>query len=389
MSDCNKIYLDYAATTPVDDRVISKMMPYFNQKFGNSMGICSFGQEANKALEDARTTMSKFINGKNGRVIFTSSATESNNLALKGVFGANQNQGKSEIIVSKVEHDCVLNSAKYLENKGYKLKYAPVDEFGIIKLDELKKLITQKTLIVSIMHANNEVGSINPIAEIGKICRQNQALFHTDAAQSFGKENIDVEKMGIDMLTTSSHKAYGPKGAAFLWVRNGVSIEPIIHGGGQEFGLRSSTVNVPAIVGFSEATKIAYKEMKKEDIRLKKLRDKIFDFILKEIPNSKINGHVSKRLANNINASFKGIEGESIMMLLDMNGLSVSTGSACSSNKLEPSHVLVGMGLDPKYAQSAIRISLGRFTKSGDVEYLLETLKEVVQNLRKISPFSK
>lgn len=273
MSDCSKIYLDYAATTPVDDRVINKMMPYFNQKFGNSMGICSFGQEANKALEEARQTMSKFINGKNGRVIFTSSATESNNFALKGVFAANQDKTKNEIIVSKIEHDCVLNSARYLSIKGYKLKYAPVDESGIVKLDELKKLINKNTLLVSIMHANNEVGSLNPISEIGKICHQNKVFFHTDAAQSFGKEEIDVEKMSIDMLTTSSHKIYGPKGAAFLWVRSGIGIEPLLHGGGQEFGLRSSTVNVPAIVGFSEAVKIAIKEMKKEKVRLSKLRD--------------------------------------------------------------------------------------------------------------------
>jgi len=386
MKKCSKIYLDNAATTPVDPQVLKKILPYFTNIFGNTMGICSVSQRAAKALESSRQIFAKILNCQKKELIFTSSATESNNLALKGVASANRDKG-NHIIISSIEHDCVLESANWLEDQGFTITKIPVDKNGLVDPREIEKAITKKTILVSIIHANNEIGTINPIEEIGKTCRQKGVYFHTDAAQSFGKIPIDVKKMNVDLLTASSHKTYGPKGVALLYIKKGVKIEPVLHGGGQEFGMRSSTVNVAAIVGFAEAAKIATREMEKESKRQTKLRNKIISEITTKIKDVKLNGHKTKRLPNNINLSFKYIEGEAIMMMLDDWGIVVSTGSACSSSKLEPSHVLMAIGLKPQLAQGSIRISLGKYTKEKDINCLIDVLPKVVKKLRKLSPF--
>ena len=380
-----KVYMDYAATTPVDPRVFKVMRPYFSKKFGNTMSLHSFGREAKKALEDSREKIAKVINANPSEIIFTSGATESNNLALKGIAFANKKKGK-HLIVSSIEHHCVLDSARWLEKQGFEITYLKVDKHGLVDLAELEDSIREDTILVSIMHANNEIGTIEPIKEIGKICREKGVYFHTDAAQSFGKIPIDVKKMNIDLLTASSHKIYGPKGVGFLFIREGVEIEPLLHGGGHEFGLRSSTVNVAGIVGFAEAAEIARKEMKREAERLTKLRRKLERGVLK-IKNSHLNGHPIKRLPNISNFWFDFIEGEALVMYLDQKGIAASTGSACSSESLEPSHVLLAIGLKPHQAQGSLRLSIGRFTTKKEVDYVLKVLPEVVERLRRISPF--
>jgi len=403
-----RIYLDYAATTPVDPRVVKTMLPYFTTKFGNPVSsLHSFGQEAKEALEKSREMIASALGAKSREIIFTASATESNNAALKGIAFANRNKG-NHIIISSIEHDCILNSAKWLQSQGFEIEKLPVDKYGLVNLRDVKKAIRKNTILVSIMHANNEIGTIEPIKEIGKICRENSVYFHTDAAQSFGKIPIDVNKMNIDLLTASSHKIYGPKGAALLFIReeahpvksskggispeaklfNGVKIEPFLHGGGQEFGLRSSTVNIPAIVGFAKAVEICQKETEKETQRLTKLRDRLIKKVLKRVPASYLNGHPKKRLPNNANFWFKFIEGESIVVELDSYGIASSTGSACSSQKLKPSHVLLACGLKPSQAHGSLRLSLGRWTKEKDIDYVVEILPKIIKKLRKISPFT-
>jgi len=384
----SKIYLDYAATTPVDSRVLKAMLPYFSEKFGNTMSLHSFGQEAKEALEESREAVANLLGAKPQEIIFTGSATESNNLALKGIALANRDRGR-HIIISPIEHACVMESSKWLESQGFEITRLKVDKYGLVSSDDIRKAIKKETILVSIMHANNEIGTIEPIEEIGKICKEKGVYFHTDAAQSFGKILIDVNKMNIDLLTTSSHKMYGPKGAAALFIRKGTKIEPLIHGGGHESGLRSSTVNVAAIVGFAEAARICEREMKKEAQREIKLRDKLINGVLKKIEGSHLNGEPKKRLPNNINFSFPGIEGESLIMQLDFLGIAASTGSACSSEKLEPSHVLLAIGLKPEQAHGSLRLSLGRWTKEKDIDYVLEVLPKVVKRLREISPFKR
>jgi len=384
----SKIYLDYAATTPVDPRVLKAMLPYFSEKFGNTMSLHSFGQEAKEALEESRGVIAGLMGAKPKEIIFTSSATESNNTALKGIAFANRKKG-NHIIISPIEHDCVVESAKWLESQGFEVTRLKVGKFGLVDPADVKKAIKKDTILVSIMHANNEIGTIEPIEEIGKICRERNVYFHTDAAQSFGKIPIDVNKMNIDLMTVSSHKTYGPKGAGALFVRGGTKIEPIIHGGGHESGLRSSTVNVPAIVGFAEAARICQREMRREAEKLTKLRDKLIKGVLKKIGGSHLNGHPKKRLPNNANFWFKGVEGESIVMHLDLLGIAVSSGSACSSKSLAPSHVLLAIGLRPEQAYGSLRLSLGRWTKEKDINYVLDVLPKVVKRLREISPFKK
>jgi len=380
-----RIYLDYAATTPVDPRVLRAMLPYFSEKFGNTMSLHYFGQEAKEALEESREIVADLMGAKPSEIIFTSSATESNNLALKGIAFANKEKGK-HIIISSIEHPCIMESAKWLERQGFEVTRLKVDKYGLVDPDDVKKSIKKGTILVSIIHANNEIGTIEPIEEIGKICKERGVYFHTDAAQSFGKIPINVNKMNVDLLTASSHKMYGPKGAAALFVREGIKIEPILHGGGHEAGLRSSTVNVAAIVGFAKACEICKKEMKKEAKRLSKLRDKLIKGVLEKIPGSHLNGHPTKRLPNNANFWFEGVEGESLVIQLDLMGISASTGSACSSEKLEPSHVLLAIGLKPEQAHGSLRLSLGRWTKEKEIDYVLEVLPKVIEKLRKISP---
>jgi len=382
-----QIYFDYAATTPVDPRVKKAVEPFFKEKFGNTMSIHKFGQEAKIALEKSRETVADLINAKPNEIIFTGSATESNNFALKGVTFANKNKGK-HIIISQIEHPCIMETASWLEKQGLKMTRVPVNKYGLINPLDVKKAIRKDTILVSITHASNEIGAIQPIERIGKICRSKGVYFHTDAVQSLGKIPIDVNKMNIDLLTASSHKIYGPKGAACLFVRQGVKIEPLLHGGGQEMGLRGSTSNIPAIVGFAKACEICKKEMKKETQRLIKLRDKVIKNVLK-IEKAYLNGHPEKRLPNIANFWFSFIEGESLVVRLDLKGIAVSTGSACSSAKLEPSHVLLAIGLKPQQAHSSLRISLGRWTTGKEVDYLIKVLPNIVKSLRRISPYGK
>ncbi|MDD5481991.1 MAG: cysteine desulfurase family protein [Candidatus Shapirobacteria bacterium] len=388
------IYFDYAATTPVDERVLSAMLPYFGDKFANSVSLHQPGQEAAKAVDSSRKTLARLLGAKKEEIIFTSSATESNNLALKGLTWANPN--KKHLLVSSIEHDCVLNSAKWLSSQGYQVEEIPVDETGLVNPDQVAKMIRPDTLLVSVIYASNEVGTIEPIEEIGQVCREKEVLFHTDAAQTFGKLPIDVNKMNIDLLTASSHKIYGPKGAALLYLRSGIKITPLLHGGGHEQTRRSSTVNVPALVGFAKAAQIVYQEMESENKRLITLRDRTIKTVLEKIPKSRLNGHPQKRLSNNINLRFAGIEGEAILMKLDAKGIAVSTGSACASvgisgqlggfADMAPSHVLLALGLTAEQAHGSIRVSLGRPTTNEEVDYFLKVLPQAVADLRRLSP---
>ena len=380
-----KVYMDYAATTPVDPRVVKKMMPFFNKNFGNTMSVHSFGRNAKEALEESRTDIAKFMNAKPEELVFTSSVTESNNTALKGIAFANKKRGK-HIIISSIEHDCVLNSSRWLKKQGFDVTILPVDKYGFVDLNVLENAIRKDTILVSIMHANNEIGTIEPIKEIGRICRNHGVYFHTDAAQSFGKVPIDVKKNNIDVMTVSSHKIYGPKGVGAMYIRKGVKIEPLLHGGGQENNMRSSTSNTTGIVGFGEATRISKKEMGKESKRISKLRDRLIKGVL-EIEDSHLNGHPNKRLYNNTNFWFSFIEGEALVMQLDLKGIAAGTGSACSSTTLEPSHVLLAIGLKHEEAHGSLRLSLGRWTSKKEVDYVITTLPKIIKNLRKISPF--
>lgn len=380
-----KIYLDYAATTPVDSRVLKAMMPYFSQNYGNSMSLHEYGFKSSEAVERSRTIIAKALNANDDEIVFTGSATESNNLALKGLVEANPN--KRKLIISSIEHDCVRNSAIWLRGKGYKVVMLPVDKKGFVDFEELKKEIDEDTLVVSIIHGSNEMGTIQDIKKIGELCRDRGVYFHTDASQSFGKLAIDVRDMKIDLLTASSHKIYGPKGVAILYVRDGIKINPIMHGGGHEGNLRSSTVNVPAIVGMGKAVELCVKNMKTENERLTKLRDKLIKGVLSTIDDCWLNGDEKKRLSNNVNISFERVEGESILMELSNRGIMCSTGSACSSNNLEPSHVLLAMGLSSPEAHGSLRFSLGRYTTESEINYMLKTLPVVLKKMRKMSPF--
>jgi cysteine desulfurase len=379
--------MDYSATTPVDPRVLEAMKPYFLKKFGNSMSLHSWGIEAKEALEISREKIASLMNANPKDLIFTGSATESDNMVLKGIVFANKEKGK-HIIVSAIEHDCIIETAKWLEKQGIEVTYLPVDKYGIVDLDRLEKVIRKDTVLVSIMHANNEIGTIEPIEEIGKLCREKDVYFHTDATQSYGKIPIDLKRMNIDLLTCNAHKVYGPKGVGALYIREGIEIEPLLHGGGHEFGLRSSTVNVPGIVGFATTAEIQKKEMKSEATKLTKLRDELIKEILK-IEDSHLNGHPTKRLPNNSNFWFAYIEGESLIVHLNINGVGASTGSACSSDSLEPSHVLLAIGLKPEQAHGSLRLTMGKYTVKEDVDYVIEILPEIVEKLRKISPFKK
>jgi cysteine desulfurase len=339
-------------------------------------------------MEKSRKIIAGLIHAQPEEIVFTSSATESNNLALKGVLFANKHKGKNHLIVSTVEHDCVIESARWLVRQGFEVTWITPDRYGLIDPKKIEKAIKKETALVSIIYANNEIGTIQDVTSIGKLCREKNIYFHTDASQSLGKIPIDVKKMNIDLLTGSSQKMYGPKGAACLYIRQGVVIEPILHGGGHEKGLRSSTSNVPAIVGFAKACGIYAKEGQKENKRLTQLRDLLIKSIFKNIPKIHLNGHPTQRLANNVNISFNGVEGESLVMELDFNGIAVSTGSACSSRTLMPSHVLTAIGLPPQEAHGSLRISLGRWTTKKDIDDTVKIITRVVNKLRKISPLA-
>lgn len=378
-----RIYMDHAGTTPMYPDVLKAMEPFFREHFGNPSSIHFSGREAEKALSDSRKKIAEFLGVSNEEIIFTSGGTESDNLALKGVAFANKDKGK-HIITSEIEHKAILQTCEWLEKQGFSITYLPVDKYGIVSLEELEKSIRDDTILVSIMHANNEIGTIEPIDEIGKICKKHEVYFHTDAVQTFGKIPIKMEN--IDLLSMSSHKLYGPRGVGALFVRRGVKIEPILHGGNQEMGRRSGTENVVGIVGFAKAVEIAKRNMKKESERLTKLRDRLIKDVL-EIPDCWLNGHPTKRLPGNAHFCFRYIEGESLILYLDMKGIAASTGSACSSKELKPSHVLLAIGLKHEEAHGSLRLTLGRDNSDEDVEYVLSVLPEVVENLRKMSPF--
>ena len=383
-----KIYMDHAATTPVDKRVFEVMRPFFSDKFGNASSIHAIGQEASDALEKSRKKLASVLNADPAEIIFTSGGTESNNFALKGTAFANRKKGK-HIITTKIEHDCVLNSAKWLERQGFDVTYLPVDRHGLVDLNELEKSIRKDTILISVMHANNEIGTIEPIEDIAKIASERNIYFHTDAVQTTGKLKIDVKKLSVDMLSISSHKLFGPKGVGALFVRSGTKIDALLHGGGHERGMRSGTENVAGIVGFAEAVKIADKEREREMPRIAKMRDKLIKEILDEIPNSYLTGHPKKRLPINASFYFKFIEGESLILKLDDKGIEASTGSACSSKSLKPSHVLLATGLKPEDAHGSLRLTLGKDNTTEEIDYVIKSVSEAVEELRKISPFKK
>lgn len=378
------IYVDYAATTPVDPRVLEAMKPYFTEAYGNPSSLNVRGSEAKEALEESRETISRFMNADADEIIFTGSATEANNLVLKG-HAFQRGRQRCHIAVSTVDHDSVLNSARWLEQVGYRVTYLPVDQTGLVKLNTLEKTLKEGVTLTSVVHGNNEIGTIQPIAEIAKICRDHDTLFHTDAVQSFGKMPIDVKKMELDFMTVNAHKLYGPKGVGALYMRSGLKLQPLIHGGGHESGLRSGTENVPAIVGFAKAVDLRRGEMQSETEQLTGLRDKLIAGSL-EIEEAYLIGHPTRRLANNINLRFSSIEGESIVLGLDSEGIAASSGSACSSMSGEASHVLLAIGLTPEEARGSIRFSLGKHNTEEDVAYILEVLPKVVKRLRVMSP---
>jgi len=375
------IYFDNAATTRVDDEVLKTMLPYFTEKYANASSTHFKGQEAKDALEKSRTTIAKAIGAKSQEIYFTSGGTEANNLALKGLFFANY-PTKNHIITTRVEHDCVMNACKWLEKIGAKVTYLDVDAEGFIDLNELKQAITDKTFVVSILHGNNEIGTVQDLESIGKICKEKNVYLHTDACQSFTKVPIDVKKQNLSLVTLNAHKIHGPKGVGALYIRDGIQIIPISHGGGHERKIRSGTENVSGIVGFGKAVEIANR---KDLEKIKKLRDKLIEGILK-IQNTKLNGSREKRLCNNVNVSFNNIEGESIGGYLENLGICTSTGSACASHSLETSHVLKAIGLTPMQANSTLRISISKYTTEEEVEYFLQVLPKIVEKLRKISP---
>lgn len=383
-----RIYVDYAATTPVDPRVFEAMKPFFMENFGNASSVNSSGVKARQAVEEARAKIAGFMNADSPEeLIFTGSATESNNLVIKG-YTLKHGGAKTHIAVSTVEHDCVLNAAKWLKQLGYKVDFIPVDQYGIIDMNALEKAIKEGANLVSIIHGNNEVGTIEPIEEIARLCHKSNVLFHTDAAQSFGKLPIDVKKMSIDMMTINAHKLYGPKGVGALYIRKGIELTPLLHGGGHEFGLRSSTENVPGVVGFAKAVELRKDVMKPEAEKLTRLRDTLIKGAL-EIEDSYLNGHPTQRLPNNANFHFSYIEGEAIVLGLDMEGIEASSGSACASKTELPSHVLLAIGLKPEVARGSLRISLGKYNTPEDIDYILEVLPKVVRKLREMSPLTK
>ena len=382
-----RVYLDNAATTPLDPRVLEEMKPYFSEIYGNASSIHYMGSIAKEALESARRSVSELMNASPNELIFTGGATEANNLVLKG-YAFKNGKKKTHIVISMIEHDCILNSAKWLEQLGFKVSYLPVNYHGIIDFTELEIMLKRGASLISVIHANNEIGTIQPLREIGALCHEYDACFHTDAAQSFGKISIDTKRMNLDFMTVNAHKIYGPKGVGALYVGKDTTLDPLIHGGGHEFGLRSGTENIPGIVGFSKAVNLRKNEMSSEAQKLTQLRESLTRELL-EVENTYLNGHPTLRLPNISNLRFSFIEGESLVLLLNDEGIYVSTGSACSSMSSEPSHVLLALGLKPEDVHGSIRISLGKHNTKEDIEYALEVILRSVKKLRRISPLSE
>jgi cysteine desulfurase len=388
MSTAKRVYMDHAAGKPVDPRVVEAMLPHMKTFYGNPSSLHQFGQEARKALEDARTKIAELINAERKEsIIFTSGATESNNMAIKGVANRNKDHG-TRIITSSIEHMSVVNTCKFLTTKGFEAVFLPVDNYGFVKLESLEKELTDKTVLVSIVYANGEIGTIQPMKEISKIVHSKNAYLHVDATAACGQVPINVKEEGIDLLTVSSNNMYGPKGIGALYIKEGIRIEPLLHGGGQERGLRSGTENLPSIVGFGRAAEIAKKEMQSESGKLVRLRDRLIDGLLRPIPFSFLNGHPTKRLPDNVSVRYSFIEGESMLLSLDMMGVAASSGSACTAKTLEPSHVLLAIGLKHEEAHGSLMFTLGRQNTEEEVDYVVSLMPSIVKRLRAISPLT-
>lgn len=380
-----RIYLDYAATTPCDPEVLEVMKPYFTEKFGNPSSIHSFGQEAKKAMEDSRSILADFLGAKPEEIVFTSGGTESNNFALFGVTSALEKKG-NHIITSQIEHHAITEPCKVLEKRGFVVTYVKVDKTGLVDPQDVKNAITDKTILISIMHANNEIGVIQPVLEIGKIAKEKGIAFHADAVQTVGHIPVNVNDLNLDLLSLSAHKFYGPKGVGALYIRKGTRINRLLHGGDQEKGRRASTSNVSGIVGLGKAIALCKEKMAEEAEFQSGLRDVLIKGLMDKIEKSYLNGHPFIRLPNNVNISLEYIEGESMLLHLDMLGIAASTGSACTSSSLEPSHVLLAIGLPHEIAHGSLRFTLGRWTKKSDIDYVIEVLPGIIDRLRKMSP---
>lgn len=380
-----KIYLDNAATTRTRPEVVEAMLPYFSEMYGNPSSVYEFAAQNKKAVDDARGTIAKALGAEISEIYYTGGGTESDNWALKATAEAYQGKG-NHIITSKIEHHAILHTCEYLEKKGFEVTYVDVDESGIIKLDQLEKAIRPTTILISVMFANNEIGTIQPIKEIGAIAKKNNILFHTDAVQAFGQVEMNVNELGIDMLSASAHKLNGPKGIGFLYIRKGVKIRSLIHGGAQERQRRAGTENVPGVVGFGKAVEIALATLKDRTEKEITLRDYLIKRVLSEIPYVRLNGDRTKRLPNNVNFSFQFIEGESLLIMLDMSHICASSGSACTSGSLDPSHVLLAIGLPHEIAHGSLRLTLSEDNTKEEIDYTVDKIKEIVDKLRNMSP---
>lgn len=382
-----RIYMDHGATTRPDPEVVNAMLPFFNELYGNASSLHTFGQEAAQALISSRKTVADFLGAEPEEIIFTSGGTESDNLALKGIAYLKKNKGK-HIITSVIEHPAILNTCKYLDDIGYKITYVPVDDQGLVDPADVEDAVTDNTILISIMHANNEIGTIQPIKEISAIAHEHGVLVHTDAVQSVGKMPVNMDDLGVDMLSISAHKIYGPKGVGALYVRKGTRLLGLSQGGSHEMKKRAGTENIPGIVGMAKAVELAEQRLEGDTKYLENLRDTIIRKILDSIPESYLNGHPTKRLCNNVHVRFSYVEGESLLMMLDMKGVAVSTGSACSSKSLEPSHVLAALGIIPEKIHGNLRITLGHENTMDEVDYVVENLIDIVKKLRAMSPIA-
>ena len=379
------IYLDNAATTKVDHEVFEAMKPYFEEVYGNASSMYSFAGKARKAVDDAREVIADYLGAKAREIYFTAGGSESDNWALKAVAFAKKEKGK-HIITSKIEHHAILHTCEYLEKNGFEVTYLDVDEHGLVSIEKLKQAIREDTILISIMFANNEIGTIEPIKEIGEVAHEHGIVFHTDAVQAYGHVTINVDEMNIDLLSASGHKINGPKGIGIMYLRDSVKIGALIHGGAQERGRRAGTHNTPGIVGFAKATELAVQNMEKRAGHERELRDYLIDRVLKEIPYSRLNGHPTKRLSNNANFCFRFIEGESLLIMLDQKGICGSSGSACTSGSLDPSHVLLAIGLPHEIAHGSLRLTLSEETTKEEIDYTVDQLKQIVDRLRNMSP---
>ena len=379
------IYLDNAATTKTAPEVVEAMLPYFSELYGNPSSVYQFSQKSKEAIAASRETIAGALGAKPEEIYFTAGGTEADNWAIKAAAEAYRAKG-NHIITSKIEHHAVLHTCQWLEKQGYEVTYLDVDESGIVKLDQLKKAVRPETILISIMFANNEIGTIQPVKEIGQIAREHGILFHTDAVQAFGQIPIQVDELGIDMLSSSGHKLNGPKGIGFLYIRKGVKIRSFIHGGAQERKRRAGTENVPGIVGYGAAVERAVRTMEERTAMERKLRDHLIDRVLHEVPYTRLNGHRTRRLPNNANFSFQFVEGESLLIMLDMEGICGSSGSACTSGSLDPSHVLLAIGLPHEIAHGSLRLSLSEETTEEELDYVVEAIKKIVEKLRGMSP---